>query len=419
MDSDAEAIKNGKEEMVDETPGDLTIYLPYYPSTDYDFIIKAFNKRYPNVKVTLIEQVKNNYFLTDLVPKVSVELMSGSAGDIIDLRTQPYIQYSKNNFLEDLYPYMKNDSEFYMEDYYTNILEATEYENKLYAIPMTFYYFCVRFNKKILRENQIEEPQGDSINYQEIINIYDKISPSNDKLVISRYWDQYIMEYIESNGYFDERKGSVNFNFGGYIDYLNEVKRIRWPSEEEIKAVSRTYAMRDIDGIADINDLCTFILSSYQDKRNAMTFYDSPDMTIPIPVSATNGDKGYIGQAPLFGILSTSKNKDLAWKFIRFCIEEKPEKLLINRDEWMIGGMPINRNNTIKMLNVNFEGGEEEAVQMIDRWNSQRNESIEPMVTGILREIKKGFLDKFYIGEIAAEDCARQMQERVEIYIKE
>jgi hypothetical protein len=91
----------------------------------------------------------------------------------------------------------------------------------------------------------------------------------------------------------------------------------------------------------------------------------------------------------------------------------------MNIDERLIDAMPINRKNALKMLETAFGEGNEEAVQMIDRWNSERNKENDIVATGILPEVKYEILKEFYAGRITAEECARQIQERAEIYLKE
>jgi multiple sugar transport system substrate-binding protein len=412
-------------EAIDETPGELTICAPYSDwKLQYSWKIAAFNKQYPNIKVT-VNCLDGAYTaVSDAAAKVSVELMSGTAGDIIDLNGMPSTRYGKNNLLEDLYVYMENDPEFHKEDYYTNVFQAKEYQNKLYAMPMDFFYMCVRFNKPLLDKYQIDEPEGDSINYQQILDIYHKIAPGNDKLILSHYWDPAILERDECIRYIDDKQEKAEFDSPGYIEFLNLMKSIPWPTAEEIElARQNNGGMDESFGGPDENDLCFFVGSFYHDKELAGFFYNSPNLTLPIPLSASNGDKGMIDSNNLLGIISSSKNKDLAWKFIEFCIDEKPVDFLRNTDgdtnDWLVAGMPINRNNTLKMLDAAFGEGNEEAVQMLDRWNLERNEVSDLLTTHILLEAKYNIEQNFYSGRISAEECAKQIQERVDIYLKE
>jgi ABC-type glycerol-3-phosphate transport system substrate-binding protein len=419
--STEKASGSSDEKVIDETPGELTIYV-YFPrwAGFYDWMIAAFNEQYPNVRVSVKTQMENNTMLSEYSAKLSVDLMSGSAGDIIEVGEMPYIQYTKNNLLEDLYPYMESDPEFHPEDYYTNFLEAMEYKDKLYVMPMSFFYKCVRFNKTLLEENHIEAPEGDSVNYKEISDIYHKIAPNNNKLVISRFWGQYILEDIENIRYLDEEQSRADFNSQEFMDFLNEMKSIRWPSEEELRLSQFNFAGEDYWDRTDENDLCLIVASFYHMERNAKLFYEHPsNLTIPIPLSASNGDKEFTCPDKDLAISSSSKNKNLAWKFIRFCIEEKPLEVLKDDNLWPITGMPINRNNTLKLLKAAFGEDNEEAVEMVDRWNWERNSEGFITCRGVLDEAIRGTLREFYEGRLTAEECARQVQERAEIYLKE
>lgn len=73
----------------------------------------------------------------------------------------------------------------------------------------------------------------------------------------------------------------------------------------------------------------------------------------------------------------------------------------------------------MKMLENAFGEGKEEAIRKIDQWNSDRNEINILSHTYILFDEIKKITDEFYEGRLTAEECARQVQERAEIYLKE
>jgi multiple sugar transport system substrate-binding protein len=404
-------------EVIDKTSGELTIY---GIQSSFDWIVKEFNKEYPNIKVSFNETEGEFNGPSDYAAKISVDLMSGFAGDIISNGASLYRQLGKNDLLEDLYPYMENDPEFNKEDYYTNIFEAMEYDNKLLAVPMSFFNRLVRFNKTLLEENQIEAPESASVDYKSITDIYHKIAPNNDKLLITRYFGYDIFEETEYNRYFDEKQGRADFNSPEFINFLNEMKKIRWPSEGDLKLSRLNSAGEDYLDRADENDLCLIVSSWYQQERNASLFYEHPsNLTVPIPMSASNGDISFHCPDKILAISSSSKNKELAWKFIRFCIEEKPIDMLKDDSVWPVSGMPVNRNSTLKLLEKAFGEGKKEAVQTVDAWNLELNEGSFLSHSYLLLEAMRKITDEFYEGRITAEDCAEQIQERAEIYLKE
>jgi ABC-type glycerol-3-phosphate transport system substrate-binding protein len=75
--------------------------------------------------------------------------------------------------------------------------------------------------------------------------------------------------------------------------------------------------MEEYLDVLNENDLCLFIASLYYRERNARLFYKYPsDLTLPIPMSSSNGNKEFMCPNRALSISSSSKNKDLAWKFI-------------------------------------------------------------------------------------------------------
>lgn len=406
--------KDSYYEIDEITQGELTIY-----SSDNMFIgwvVKAFNIKYPNVKVSYnIGSNYDNNLFPDYTAKASVDMISGTAGDVIDIGGMPFQQFGQNNLLEDLYPYMENDPEFHKEDYYNNIFEAAEYDGKLWAIPMSFFNFLIRFNKTMLEENHIRIPKGGSLSYKDIIDIYNKIASNREEILISKNTDQETFDLVEYNRYFDLEQGKAYFDSSEFIEYISEMKKIRWPSR-----LGSNFSYQDYSGRLDENILSLVVVSMYHDERNAKTFIEHPsNLTIPIPMSASNGVISFFQPDRTLGISSTSKNKELAWKFIRFTIEEKPLEILKDVNIWPITGMPVNRNNTIKYLESAFGEENEEAVQIIDGWNSEIEEISFATGAFLLYEPIQKITDEFYAGRITAEDCARQIQERAEIYLKE
>jgi multiple sugar transport system substrate-binding protein len=375
-------------------------------------------KKYPNVEFSFTGPETESSTIAEHVTKTSVDLMSGTAGDIIDVTGLPYIQYAKNNLLEDLYSYMESDKAFNIKDYYTNILDALEYDNKLYCMPLSFLYWCVRFNSTLLDETKIDISTFDTVDYKDIADIYHTVAVKNDQLLISHLWDQVIFEENEYVSYLDEKNRTATFDSLNFINFLNEMNSMRWPSKENLSRIGGVPL--DYAASLEENDLCCFIYSAYNDERNAGLFLKhSLNVTAPIPITALNGDKAFFTPDPTFAITTFSKNKELAWLFIRFCIEEKKIEEMNYSYNWFLSGYPINRNNTLKQLEKAFGQGYDEEIARIDLWNSERNETGMTNYRYVLLKAIEEISYEFYAGRITAEECAAQIQERAEIYLKE
>jgi ABC-type glycerol-3-phosphate transport system substrate-binding protein len=409
--SDSDVLK-----VNENVSGDLVVYSRnpgIYTALD-SWFTKDFNKEYPNVHVSFIgPDTKNG---NDYSTNAAVALMSGNAGDIINLDSLPYTQYAQNDLLEDLYPYMANDPTFHREDYYTNIFEALEYNDKLYSIPLGFYYWCYRFNKTLLEESKIDISHLTTVNYKDITDIYQKVSLKRPDLILTKGWNQLIFEFNELVSYIDEKNDTASFNSKEYINYLNTLKRIPWPTE------TKETVFEDCQLSLENNELCGFFASTYVRARNALVFEDKKSkMTAPIPVSASNGEKPF-QTAYFLGIPSASKNKELAWLFLSSWLKERSIGDMNENStdsNYYIDGFSINRKNSIKLLEKAFGPGHEEDIAQIDLWNSKRNctnmSSDKIDLLSVVGEISI----EFFAGRITAEECAAQIQERVEIYLKE
>ena len=78
---------------------------------------------------------KNDAGLT----KLNTEILSGNVPDILCLNGLNYRQLASKGILEDLYPYLDNDSELSRDDFFPNVLKALEVDGKLCSTVSGFY----------------------------------------------------------------------------------------------------------------------------------------------------------------------------------------------------------------------------------------------------------------------------------------
>ncbi|MBR1566387.1 MAG: extracellular solute-binding protein [Oscillospiraceae bacterium] len=71
--------------------------------------------------------------------KLNTEILSGNVPDMLCLNGLNYRQLASKGVLEDLYPYIENDSELKREDFFPNVLKALEVDGKLCSTVSGFY----------------------------------------------------------------------------------------------------------------------------------------------------------------------------------------------------------------------------------------------------------------------------------------
>ncbi|WP_305117553.1 extracellular solute-binding protein, partial [Acutalibacter muris] len=173
---ESEAEESPKKEL----SGELTIS-DMRKIADYgtDAVVSAFQKEYPNVKITVDYSLPEGERLTTEAytaysQRLATQLMGGESADIITYWDGMVSakNIAENGYALDLYEWMDNDADFHKEDYFANLFEALEYKDKLYQLPVLFNYTAVVLNSHITEELGYTFQPWDKIDYQTIISIY-------------------------------------------------------------------------------------------------------------------------------------------------------------------------------------------------------------------------------------------------------
>lgn len=312
--------------------------------------IDAFQELHPDVEIIWEgrdygDLVDENY--QDYRRRTATEMMAGTAPDIVDLAGMAYYQYARSGLLLDLYTYMKSDDSFHMEDYYSNIFEALEYKGGLYTLPFAFQYSIVYFSNPLSEAMGIDPADYQSIDYQEMLSLYNdaavsgSIPPTTDFLP-GLDKNRFFAEEIYS--FYDISTGEINFESDSFLRYLELTNTIDIRMEN--------YLHRLTFGVED------FMLSDYLFSLDSLNSIEAHNALLdyqyvgrPIPYISQNGNAVFETLKFSYGITQSSLNKELAWKFLKFCIDEKtppPEGDYDAYTEYMLGfegWIPVNIAN--------------------------------------------------------------------------
>lgn len=116
-----------------------------------DILAEKFMDMHPNVEIIVERQEDNK---VTYMYRIAIDLLSGTATDLIDLSALDINHKAQSGLLVNLYEFMDNDPKFNKSDYYTNIFEAMEYQGGLYAMPLSFQYDMVYISKPLGRKNR-------------------------------------------------------------------------------------------------------------------------------------------------------------------------------------------------------------------------------------------------------------------------
>ncbi|GIN85161.1 sugar ABC transporter substrate-binding protein [Heyndrickxia sporothermodurans] len=233
-----------------------------------------------------------------------------------------------NQSLEPLDSYVEKDPDIKMDDFYEGLFNYSKVDNKLYGMPAGFSTMVVYYNKKLFDQYKIPYPK-EGWTWDEFKESAKKLSDKSKKqygFSVTSEPDTYdLQSLIWSNG------GSFISDDGTKIDGVMN-------SPETIEAV-QMYGDMVKDGIA--------VLTGGKNQQSASDIFKSGKLgmlisgiwpiqgykdakvdfgTVMMPSFGSKPVKGLISSSSI-SIAKDSKQKDLAWKFVKFYSSEKAIKM--------------------------------------------------------------------------------------------
>ncbi|MFD0716253.1 extracellular solute-binding protein [Paenibacillus sp. GCM10027626] len=328
----------------------------------------AFTKKYPWITVELIEPEWSPEGVDKpILEKVAALQAAGTPADIV--RLEDMTSAVSGGVIEDLAPYMKSDPELGAVKYREGIIDNFIHEGKQYAVPIEMATFLVYINKDLMEKHGMEMPANDWT-YDTFWDMMRKATHPNDSeygLNTNMHSNFVGLIYSYANG------SSPNLF---YLDQDKKQSVLSTPEvQSDLKMVQETVMKDDLlpseeegskKGIDHINLAFTqgkalFSVEGiwvFQDMQKNLTFnWD----ILPLPKGKEK--QATIHMLPAYSLLSGSKNKEAAVKFLAFTGSEEYAKLNID-----MGGLPFIEKDGLDdylMNHQNFEGKNKEAVKVI------------------------------------------------------
>ncbi len=125
---------------------------------DLDFYKKAFEeefyKTHPNIRV----EVESVPWLR-MFDKLLISTAGGRTPDVSRVSSTYFVPCAAKNLLEDLEPYIENDPEFDISDFYGPAVEGWgKYNGRIYAIPGDVDIYAMYYNKTMFDKYRIPYP---------------------------------------------------------------------------------------------------------------------------------------------------------------------------------------------------------------------------------------------------------------------
>lgn len=270
--------------------------------------------------------------------KLTTEILSGKLPDLLCLNNLPYSQLAAKGLLEDLYPYLDADKELDRSDFFANVLKAMEVDGKLYEVTPSF-----TINTLIGASSVVGDTPGWT--YADFNAALAKMPAGCDPL------DQYTtrddmlrtLVSLEMESLVDWNTGKVSFDSQNFIDMLNFAAR--FPKAFDWDNYEWTDADQAENRIKDGRQMLMNASIYYVDSIIYNDMYFGGDTTyIGYPTNEGVGSMLRLGSGDgaLYAMSSKCSDKQAGWQFLRSFLLEENQK-----NSW---GLPTNVNAFNAML---------------------------------------------------------------------
>lgn len=379
--------------------------------------------------------------------KLNTEIAAGNVPDILNVSGLPIQQYGAKGLLEDLWPYIDNDPDLGRDAIMENVFKAAEQDGKLYQVFSTFSIQTVVGATKVVGDRMswtLDDLQAALATMPEGCTIFGEGDTKAGMLsnVLAQNMDAFV----------DWSTGQCSFDSEDFISLL-----------EFCNSFPLEYDWNNVDW-EEYEDDNTRVMNGKQMLLNAY-LYDLGD-SLQMYEVVFNGDYSFIGFPQEDGSVgssfslgngiamsSTCKDKEGAWSFMRECL--MPQYANVD-EEYMIGGYNLSTNK------ADFEKMVEMAMkkeyQLDENGNQVLDENGQPIevpkytygfndltvdvyattqeqydqfmalynaidsistydenIYNIVNEVAGGYFN----GDKTVQDTAKQIQDRVTLYVNE
>ena len=437
-------------------PGDLTQAQDFAGQTlaislCYDFYnlekaIKQFNELYPEVTVVLN---KYDNDAEKYKQQVTTQLMAGKADDLLDAAGGfSDVQLFDSGLLGDFYPLMLKDPAFNKDDYYMNVFEGMAYNGKLIVFPALFSYEMIGVNNTFSDELVKSFKQYETITYRQLFDIYNNL-PEKGGRYFSRSMDAITALNANLHTFVDFENKKCYFNTPEFIQFISDAKNSTSPQKiadgeegllfntpmpglqqnryaaqylfaEEASNRFLTY-FREKEQLAQ---LFSFLGNEVLDRF--MSDFDKQALSYFIPLANSDGTLMLV-PSKRFCLNANSKNKELAWEFIKFLTT--PEA---NENE-LLYSFPVNKRVFRSHVSASIteavdywrnsghavEGETAEVVEAVMSIYEKYNELPMKYQVELYHSIIPDVLHSFHANILTAEQAASELQNKMSLFLME
>lgn len=283
----------------------------------FEPLFAEFKKRHPKAKI-VAEAVPSGQY----IQKLNALMASDDAPDVFYLQLTDLIYYAVKGELEPLNAYLQQDTEVDTKKFIPSVLEAVSYRGSIYAFPKGCHTFALYYNKDLFDAEGLPYPDATWSYEKEFLEAAKRLTKDEDG-------DGRIDRFgFKGFGWFE----SVNtiYGFGGGI-LSRDGTRILCSSPETVRAVQFMYDClykhKIFPRVGELGtDAGIDLFEMGKAAMQIMGFWvnlpyreKAPDLNYDVAFipRGPKGDRTALLLATAFFVSSKSKNKQLAYEFVK------------------------------------------------------------------------------------------------------
>lgn len=283
-----------------------------------DKAIEKFEKKYPQVKIHYYSGIPKN----DYEEWLSRKILKGDAPDVFMILSENFNQMVSQGLLENLDERIQNDEEVEICDYYETSLEAGKIEDSQYALPYETVPTLMFVNKTLLDKEGIAVPDADW-RWEDLYRICKKVTKDLDGDGRLDQFGTYNYGWLEAlysnNGNVFGQKGKTcNLASEQTEAAVRFTKRLNELYQGE-KVTQETFDAGNVAFMPlSFAEYRTYKAYPYKIKKYSNFQWDC--ITLP---AGPMGDNISRVDSLLIGISSKSRQKDMAWEFLKMLTNDR------------------------------------------------------------------------------------------------
>lgn len=430
----ATAAQDGNtKESVDSKGHVKLVFSTFYLSNYMQTAVKKYEKLHPNIEIELqatpsegkdLDEVSAN--IEKFVTSSNTSILAGKGPDLIELDMLPADKYVSRHLLVNLSDMMEMDSSLQTKDYFTNILDNSKIDGGLYGMPLYFSLAGLIGDEDALGKSGVKIDDS-SWTWSDFTDIAKQLTQKGEykNALISE--PHYMLSEMVAENYrqlVTEGNGKANFDAVRFAGLMQQIKTMfddgllydmvtdGGGRGSETARNAKAYFNEET-----ISSLRGYLLNNFAEHTK---LYAKPH---PQDVGAG----GYFKNFGMIGINASSPHKKEAWDFIKFLIEDEAQSYTDVYDQ--SPGFPINRIAYEKQLKqLKDEGTIHEADLPGVKVDNASLDQLDAYITGAVHSTEKqSKIDEiisnesksFFSGQKSADIVAKQVQNKINLYLNE